>query len=1353
MSRYIDLHAHSTYSMLDGYGKIEQIVERYIELGRNAGTITDHGNIFGHVPFEQKMRKAGLKPIFGCLPAASPIYTQNGVVAIENIKPGDMALTHRGQYRKVVAISQRNYSGNMCNVYLSGSSGACPFKLTEEHPLLIADNCGNTQFIAAGKVAPGRIRDYEAGIDNWTAYACFPKTKAPSYMNNITTSQARLLGLYVAEGCPLGSGFVLTFNLNELFTHANSVYGILRAMTNKTVSLYVRLEKHTCEVYCGDKAIAAWLITNCGKGSKNKIVPSAIFNSDLEIKKEFVNAYFDGDAKSGLGTDTQRTVRTSSKMLAYGVKRLLADMGEWVNVIYESRDKKDCWVIPYKPIRSYSHFKYDDNYVYKPIKKIEMEIVNCTVYNLEVEQDNSYVSDMVVHNCEFYIVQDMKEKTSRYIPSLGASANPHVTVFAMNQTGYGNLLKLSTLSYEEGYYYKPRIDWTTLQKYQDGLCVLSGCVGGWPSSLIINKSDNDAYSFVTEQRQRIEHFYVEIIPEPGLAESHKTTPILMGIARDLNIPLVMTSDAHFPRPEDHRAQDTMLCIGLGTTMSDTKRYIKLPAYQYYCTERELMDRALQTLSGKVTREISDALIQAMNNTGLIADMCEVEIPKAKPLLFPGVTYPQTADNVLWIAVQEGLQARLQQGRIDPAQIVIYQERAAMEFTVIRDKKFCDYILTVTDICLWAKQQNSIVVCRGSAGGCLLLFLLGCSETDSVMHDLDFSRFLDYTRSDPPDIDIDFQTDMRERVIQYISNTYGKDNVCQILALGTIRAKQAVQDVAAVHGISREKYAPLAAAMDSKDDDVEAQISSLRDPAALAVLKKYPIFNMIDGLVGQCRQSSIHAAGVLISSEPLTNYIAVCRQPNKPVVASVDKYGAAYLNFLKLDALTVSALDVISDTLKAIGANTEWLYRLPFDDVAAYELAMSGKVAGVFQLDGSAARIGAQTRLDSLKELFAASALCRPGAIEHVPTYVRNKFNPQALQQYLRSIHPIAAEIVESTYGVLAYQEQVMRICRRLALMSDLDVTKFRKRISAATTFMTELGEEFKTPFYDGCKRNGVQHGEIDYWWNAIRAHGLYSFNLAHCATYGIVGYWMLYLKAHYPEAYFASFLNREGAASQPNPLLMKRLIREFRQTGGKIILLDPAQSATSFRSIGYNTIVGGWSNITGIGQSQANSIIANGPYKSWLDARDRIPPTVFYKLYECGITGDLPYSQAGVIELAPWMPVCTIGDTEHKLKAQCNGDSPAILPQGDQIRGKPVMCGYVTAKYKKVRGGHFKGETIIYVLEDTEGAIEFRVSSKQAALASRVKAALKIGDYVALQGWWSGEALFITDYKLLYRRT
>lgn len=1241
-----------------------------------------------------------------------------------------------------------------------------------------------------------------------------------------------------------------------------------------------------------------------------------------------------------------------------------------------------------------------------------------------------------IFGCEFYIVQDMKEKTSRYIPSLGASANPHVTVFAMNQTGYGNLLKLSTLSYEEGYYYKPRIDWTTLQKYQDGLCVLSGCVGGWPSSLIINKSDNDAYSFVTEQRQRIEHFYVEIIPEPGLAESHKTTPILMGIARDLNIPLVMTSDAHFPRPEDHRAQDTMLCIGLGTTMSDTKRYIKLPAYQYYCTERELMDRALQTLSGKVTREISDALIQAMNNTGLIADMCEVEIPKAKPLLFPGVTYPQTADNVLWIAVQEGLQARLQQGRIDPAQIVIYQERAAMEFTVIRDKKFCDYILTVTDICLWAKQQNSIVVCRGSAGGCLLLFLLGCSETDSVMHDLDFSRFLDYTRSDPPDIDIDFQTDMRERVIQYISNTYGKDNVCQILALGTIRAKQAVQDVAAVHGISREKYAPLAAAMDSKDDDVEAQISSLRDPAALAVLKKYPIFNMIDGLVGQCRQSSIHAAGVLISSEPLTNYIAVCRQPNEPVVASVDKYGAAYLNFLKLDALTVSALDVISDTLKAIGANTEWLYRLPFDDVAAYELAMSGKVAGVFQLDGSASRIGAQTRLDSLKELYAASALCRPGASEHVPIYVRNKFNQQALSRYLTSVHPIAASIVAETYGVLLYQEQVMRICRRLALMSDSDVSKFRKRISAAATYMADFGGEYKTIFVDGCKRNNVSSGEIDYWWHAISAHAYYcvsgdtiidrgssgnngggkstiaeyyaetqkqqiskyygtlrptdfaykfrqgkcnllqmdadervrparvknviyngkaqtymvvtqnnksiritanhrmhtqrgyvrcdeltlndsittvvdkyegykptgnptthfnndykqhanvgfqhndqnvqyvdgshielqeskaqikirangkcefcgcaemgrfeaahilslaahngdrvahnsennllwlcnschkaldykkgerkkrwskgrstylskiisitphgvedtycvemdtkqhnfiangmvshnSFNKAHAATYGIVGYWMLYLKAHYPEAYFASFLNREGAASQPNPLLMKRLIREFRQTGGKIILLDPAQSATSFRSIGYNTIVGGWSNIVGIGQSQANSIIANGPYKSWLDARDRIPPTVFYKLYECGITGDLPYSQAGVIELAPWMPVCTIGDTEQRLKAQCNGDSPAILPQGDQIRGKPVMCGYVTAKYKKVRGGHFKGETIIYVLEDTEGAIEFRVSSKQAALASRVKAALKIGDYVALQGWWSGEALFITDYKLLYRR-
>ena len=958
-----------------------------------------------------------------------------------------------------------------------------------------------------------------------------------------------------------------------------------------------------------------------------------------------------------------------------------------------------------------------------------------------------------IFGCEYYIVEDMHQKTSRHIPSLGASSSPHVTVFAMTQAGYGNLLKLSTLSYEEGYYYKPRIDWATLGKYQDGLCVLSGCVGGWPSALIISKSDNDAHAFVQTCRERIEHFYVEIIPEPGLAESHKTMPVLIEIARDLNIPLAMTSDAHFPRPEDHRAQDTMLCIGLGTTMGDTKRYVKLPSYQYYCTERELMDRALQTMSGKLTRENTDAMIQAMHNTGVIADICNVEIPKAKPLLFPGL-FDKDSAHTLWDNVQTGLANRVEQGRINAADIPAYQERAAMEFTVIRNKQFCDYLLTITDIVAWAKRQNSIVVCRGSAGGCLLLFLLGCSETDSVMHDLDFSRFMDYTRSDPPDIDIDFQSDMRERVIQYISDTYGKDNVCQIMALATIRAKQAVQDVAAVHCISRDEYAPLAAAMDSKDDDVELQIANLRDPAALAVLAKYPIFNMIDGLVGQCRQSSIHAAGVLISSEPLTNSIAVCRQPGKPAVSSVDKYGAAYLNFLKLDALTVSALDVIADTLKAIGANTEWLYRLPFDDPSAYELAMSGKVAGVFQIDGSAMRIGKETRLDSLNELFAASALCRPGAMEHVPTYVRNKFNAQAFNQYLSSVHPIAAEVVKPTYGILVYQEQLMQICNRLALMPMPEVQKLRKRVSAATTFMKELGEEFKTPFYNGCKANNVQPGEIEYWWNAIRSHGLYGFNRAHAATYGIVAYWMLYLKAHYPEAYFASFLNREGASSSSNPLLMKRLIREFRQTGGKIILLDPAQSATSFREIGYNTntIVGGWSNIAGIGQSQANAIIANGPYKSWQDAQSRIPPTVYYKLYECGITGHLPYNQAGVLQLAPWMPVLTVGEAEQEIKRQINGDSPALLPESEQMRGKPTLCGYVTAKYKKARAGHFKGETIIYVLEDTEGAIEFRVSSKQTALASRAKADLLIGDYVALTGWWSGDFLFISDYKLLYRR-
>lgn len=958
-----------------------------------------------------------------------------------------------------------------------------------------------------------------------------------------------------------------------------------------------------------------------------------------------------------------------------------------------------------------------------------------------------------IFGCEFYVVDDMTDKSSRYVASLGVDTNPHVTVVAMNQTGYANLTKLSTLSYSEGFYHKPRIDWKTLARYQDGLCVLSGCVGGFPSRLILGKGAEAAFDFVRERVSQIEHYYVELIPVPGLGISMQTFPLLMDIARDLNVPWVMTSDPHFPAPEDHIAEDTLVAIGMRTTVDDPNRKVKLASFHYYCTDQELMDRARDTMFGLWTPERERECQEAMDNSGLIADMCNVEIPKAKPMLYPGADiHPGGAAAMLWSWIEEGIQFRVKQGKLPPSRKQEYLERATMEFELLRDKDFCDYILALADICRWAKAQDTLVMCRGSAGGCLILWLIGASETDSIFLDLDFNRFMDVTRNDPPDIDVDFEISMKERVYEYIANKYGKEKVCQILALSLVRARVAVQDVASAHGIPREEYSALSARLDSKDDDVDKQIEGTDDPLALAVLEKYPIFRMIDQIVGQARNSTIHAAGVLISSEPLSGQIAIMEQPGKPRVSSVDKHGAAYLNYLKLDLLMVSAYDVLADAVRKIGANMSWLYSLPYDDPAVYKLAQSGRVAGVFQLDGAAIKVGHQIRLDVFEELIAASALCRPGAMEHVPTYRQNKFDQRVFNTYMSNVHPIAQKNVAKTYGILIYQEQVMRMCNQMGNMPMSQVHKLRKRIANASFHGFALGAEYGDVFFAGCEANGVTKTEADYWWHAIKAHGIYSFNRAHAATYAIVGYWMLYMKAHYPDAYFESYLKHEGISNSHNQLLMKRLVADYRKQGGRIVLLDPRTSKKSFHSPEPGTIVGGWANIIGIGAAQADSIVKGGPYRDWEHVRSKLPAGLYYKLHEAGITGQVTFDQQAVTELAPWMPIIHMGDEEKSLCDTYRIASPSALVPNESSHGNVIVCGYVCVRYIQARTGTFKGERIIYSVEDEDGAAEWRVSYKQTELAAKVKANVKRGDFITVEGWWSGEQLFIKDFRVLKRR-
>lgn len=712
----------------------------------------------------------------------------------------------------------------------------------------------------------------------------------------------------------------------------------------------------------------------------------------------------------------------------------------------------------------------------------------------------------VIYGLEGYIVPDLKDR-SPVVETRGAGSFPHITLLARTQHGYSNLMKLHKLSWQEGFYYKPRIDIEMLWKHQEGLTVLSGCVGGLPLTYLRAEKLEECHKHLDLMKNNIESYYAEFVPTPGEHWNYKENKFdsipgyllskLAQMAYELNIPCVMTSDAHFPAPEHHIIEDMMLCVGTGQKVYDNPRKIQLANYHFYGTELELIQR-----SKDMYFNASDEWIQwSINNSSIIADQCDfVEIPKAGKFKYIGLNLNETPESKLWELVIQGVKIRFHQGKISQENNDVYYKRACYEYAILKKKGFCDYILCVNDIVQHSKNMNELVMLRGSAAGCLLLWLIGSSETDPILHKLSFERFFDENRQDPPDVDMDFEKRKREEHINYIFNKYGEENCAQISNVSELRAKQAVVDTARVLGIPRSEYAPLSAALDSADEEVDKQIDALEDQTAKEVLMLYPQLRLAAGMVGQFRQSSVHAAGIIISPNPLGNSIGIVKQNHKRPIVSIDKKGASDLGYLKFDLLSVNAYDIIAATLRKLNYPVSMLYDLPLDDSNVYRVANAGKLAGVFQLSGgSALRVSRKIGLDTFEDLYAASALCRPGPSELVEVYADNKHNPEEFKHYLQMFHPIVQDIVKDTYGVMIYQEQVMRIARELACLDWPDVHKLRKGIQDKLGLIPGSGaiweEEWKEKFISGCMSNHtISENEVLYIWDNIKKYGGYGFN-------------------------------------------------------------------------------------------------------------------------------------------------------------------------------------------------------------------------------------------------------------------
>lgn len=969
-----------------------------------------------------------------------------------------------------------------------------------------------------------------------------------------------------------------------------------------------------------------------------------------------------------------------------------------------------------------------------------------------------------LYGCEFYIVDDLTARV-KGVESLGVDETPHVTVLALTQPGYSNLLKLSRISFQDGFYGRPRIDWETLARYSGGLAVLSGCVGGYVSRIIHGQGEDEAYEFLHHWGKRIENFYAEVNPCPGYAVSENTLLPLVRAAKAAGVPLVVTSDSHFPCAKDYRCQDVLFAFGTGRRVDDPTRTHRIPSWAYQCGVKELYERVGKACPELRSPEYDPLIRDGLRVTQELADAAEVELPRAEPLRWAGLGEFEPASVRLAMEWRKGLKRREEQGLVPQGQWSNYLARCDREWDIICKKGFADYLLIVADIIKTVKRMGAVVLTRGSAGGCCLMWAMGASVTDPILHDLSFERFFDESRNDAPDIDCDFPPAYREKALDYVRTTYGEANVAQLANFSKFSTKSAVKAVATALGIPIGEVAPLSAALSGDDDDVTGQLAALTEPRAQAVLAKYPELKIADRFVGQMNAYSIHACGVVISPTPLDNVIGVMRGKDGQVVSSIDKRGAKALGHLKMDLLSVKSLDIVARVLELIGKEPEWFETLPLDDPKALECARALMLAGVFQLDGGAAgRVAREIGLSDLRDADVAIAICRPGPAAMTYQYGLAKRYPERLEGALAKVHPIAAAIVRPTLGILAYQEQVMKLAELLARLPMSEVQLLRKGISDKLGTQADKEkaaawvEEWRGKFVGGCVANEVDPKEADFWWSQIETHGGYSFNKAHSRTYALFAYWMFYLKCHYTNEFYTAYLENEQDGA-----VRKRLIKEYVALGGDVRVLDPVHSRARTYSPAPGVVVGGYADLYSIGEAAAEKLLVKGPFTGWPDLLKAMTPTLRARVEASGLPDGVIHPQA-LVALAPWFPVVSMPGDVQLLRERRSLWLISDLPAGRTIEqahyadeewsahiwekgldDETVILGFVTHR-------DVSPKSVELLVEDETGACPVRVSAKNLKQLGPLFRELNLGDLVAVNGWWSGDTLYAKGRSVMRPR-
>ena len=855
--------------------------------------------------------------------------------------------------------------------------------------------------------------------------------------------------------------------------------------------------------------------------------------------------------------------------------------------------------------------------------------------------------------CEFYLVNDMHKKAEEIEEEIvnvkgvtvtkkrkvyNRKERAHITITARNSVGYKNLLKLSHLSYNEGFYYKPRIDFKTIIQYQEGLNVMSGCLLGLLSKQIIAGYDDVAFKWVQYLKQRIEHFNVEIIPCPSLPESIKAINTLWRIGEELKVPLVITSDAHFPRPEDWEAEDAMVCVSMHKKKNDIDR-IQLPEYHYICSADEMFARTRQCLHESIPDE---AIWEAMDRSVQITNETDVELPKSKGPMFQIPEGKTDARSVLIEWIEEGKKYRESLGTLPKAgspERDKYDVREAREMAILDYHSFHNYFCIVGEIVRWCKQEKILCIARGSAGGSLICYYLGITQIDPVKYDLPIERFIDETRPDAPDIDLDLDARFRHRVFEMLVAKYGEERCAQIAALSYYRGRAAVRDIGGVFDLPIPVINKLAELIpQSLDADEGTKVDNILErvfeqvPEIIEILQKYPQFKLAANIEGQIRQYTKHAAGFIVDANNLDEIVGLLHLPGELPLVQCDKDYAAKQGLLKIDALNVDMLTILAESLEMIGKDPDWLFGLPEDDKDTFAMIGEGKSTGVFQLQGPAATKQLKNiKPKDFEDFYVVSALARPGPLQSggAEEFANRRFGRSAMPKY----HPAIMQIVSRTNGIILYQEQVMAVARELGGIDWKHVHKIRKFITA------RAGANKVDAYYPEFLKHatevlGIPAAQAEHIWEQCKKAGNYVFNKAHVAAYGKIGYWSAYLKTHYP-AIFTCTACKYQASGDKGRAMRQKLLRDFQDTGGDFILLDYNRSGISFKALDSTTIIGGFQDLEGVGPVISTQLLEGQPYDSWDSFFSKCKKNVREKLVATGIhTGELNYD--AITRVAPW---------------------------------------------------------------------------------------------------------------------